>query len=65
MAKKKIKKLYRAKEKDSMIGGVCAGFADYLEVDPTIIRLFWAASILFWGFGFWAYIFGWIIIPRK
>jgi phage shock protein C len=62
---KKIKKLYRASEKDSMIAGVCAGLAEYFSVDPTPIRLVWALSILLGGFGFWAYIIAWIIIPRK
>jgi phage shock protein PspC (stress-responsive transcriptional regulator) len=34
-----------------MIGGVCAGIANYLNVDPAIIRLLFAI-ITFGGFGF-------------
>ncbi len=34
------KKLYRSRD-DKIISGVCAGIADYLKTDPTIIRLLW------------------------
>ena len=33
------KKLYRSKDKK--LCGVCGGFADYFEIDPTLIRLLW------------------------
>ena len=26
---------------DKMIGGVCAGLAEYLDIDPTIVRIVW------------------------
>ena len=35
------KKLYRIPEK-AMIGGICAGLGEYLQADPTIIRLVFA-----------------------
>lgn len=59
-----MKKLYRSR-KDEMIAGVCGGLADYLEVDPTIIRL--AFVILFFAGtgGFWLYIILWIIMPLQ
>ena len=63
---KKIKRLYRAAEKDSMIGGVCAGIADYFEVDPTLIRLAWILmTVLSVGMGVLGYLVCWIVIPRK
>ena len=62
---KKVKRLYRAEKKDSVIGGVCAGIGNYFNIDPVIVRLIWVASILFWGSGLWAYLLAWIIIPRK
>ena len=34
-----IKKLYRSKT-DQMLGGVCAGIAKYVNMDPTVIRLY-------------------------
>ena len=33
-----MKKLYRSNS-DRMIAGVCAGLADYINIDPTIVRL--------------------------
>lgn len=66
MAKKRnVKRLYRASEKNSMIGGVCAGIAEYFEIDPTLVRLLWVLFVFGYGFGILAYLIGWIIIPRK
>ena len=58
------KRLYRSK-KDKVIGGVCGGIAEYLEVDPTLIRLIWIFGILAWGAGILAYLIAWIIIPES
>ena len=52
---------------DSKIAGVCGGIAEYFNVDPTIVRLIWAAlSVIPGGFvgGIVAYLFAWIIIPK-
>jgi len=66
MAKRRVKRLYRASEKDSMVGGVCAGIADYFVVDPTIVRLLWVLLTVFSaGLGILAYLVLWIIMPRK
>jgi phage shock protein C len=64
MAEKNIKKLYRSK-KERMIGGVCGGFAEYLETDPTLIRLAWVAACFLWGLGLLLYLVAWIIVPEK
>lgn len=64
MPETKIKRIYRSK-KDKAIAGVCGGMAEYLNVDTTIIRIFWAASIFVGAFGIFAYIFCWIIIPKN
>lgn len=49
-----------------MIGGVCSGIANYLGVDPAIIRILFAI-ISFGGFGlgFLIYIILWIVLPPK
>ena len=39
------KKLYRSNSK--MIAGICAGIAEYFEVDPTIIRIVYAILTVF------------------
>ena len=62
---KKVKRLYRASEKDSMVGGVCAGIADYFGVDPTLVRIITVALAFASGTGILAYLIAWIIIPRK
>lgn len=57
-----VKKLYRS-ETDQILGGVCAGIAEYLSIDPTIVRLVWVAIALIGGTGVFVYIILWIIIP--
>lgn len=59
-----IRRLYRS-GKDKILGGVCGGIAEYLGVDPVIIRLIWIISVFAWGVGILAYIIAWIIIPRN
>ena len=59
-----VKKLYRS-EREKMLGGVCGGLAEYLEIDVNIIRLLFIATglltVLFPMVIF--YIIAWIIIP--
>lgn len=43
------KRLYRSRT-DRMVGGVCAGIAEYLNVDPTIIRLLFVLLAFVTGF---------------
>ena len=57
-----MRRLYRSK-RDRIIGGVAGGLADYLEVDPTLIRFIWVLAALA-GFGVLAYIVAWLIIPE-
>ena len=47
-----------------MIGGVCAGLADYLGLDPTIVRIVWVLMLFFAGFGILLYLILWIIMPK-
>ena len=46
------------------IGGVCAGFANYLDVDVTLMRLIWLCTAIFTGVGFIVYFVCWIVIPK-
>jgi phage shock protein C len=58
------KKLYRSK-KNRMIAGVCGGLAEYLNVDPVIIRLIAVILLLPGGLpGFLPYIILWVVIPE-
>lgn len=59
-----MKRLYRSK-KDRILGGVCAGLGEHLDIDPTVIRLIWAVvTVLSFGTGIIVYILAWIIIPE-
>jgi phage shock protein PspC (stress-responsive transcriptional regulator) len=60
-----MKRLYRSKTR-RVLGGVCGGIGDYLEIDPTIVRLVWAVLTLFtWGIWLLAYIVAWILVPEE
>ena len=50
--------------KDKKIAGVCGGIAEYLNADPTIIRLAFALLVLGWGSGVLAYIVCALILPE-
>ena len=57
-----MKKLYRSNN-DRMIAGVCSGLADYINIDPTIVRLIFMILFLMGTGGFWIYIILWAIVP--
>jgi phage shock protein C len=57
------KRLFRSKNK--MIGGVCGGIGEYLNIDPVIVRLLWLSSVLLLGAGALAYLICWIVIPLE
>ena len=59
------RQLFRSRE-NKIIAGVCGGVAEYFSVDPTVIRIIWAAiSLSFLPGGILAYIIAAIIIPEK
>lgn len=58
------KRLYRS-ESSRMLCGVCAGIAEYFNLDPTLIRLAWALFCVLGGSGVLAYILAAIIIPPE
>jgi len=49
---------------DRKLCGVCGGFAEYLNVDVTVVRLLWAI-LAFAGCGVVAYIVAAIIMPEE
>jgi phage shock protein PspC (stress-responsive transcriptional regulator) len=50
---------------DRMIAGVCAGFARYLNVDVTILRIVLAVLTVMGGAGVPLYIAAWLLIPEE
>jgi phage shock protein PspC (stress-responsive transcriptional regulator) len=57
------RKLYRSKDK--MLGGVCAGVAEYFGLDTSLVRIGFAFLFLIGSLGFWLYILMWIIVPSE
>lgn len=58
-----MKKLTKSST-DRMLCGVCAGIAEYANLDPTVIRLAWVIFCLAGGSGLIAYILAAIIMPE-
>lgn len=58
------KRLYKIEE-GKKIDGVCGGIAEYLNIDPTIVRLLWVIMCLAYGFGIIIYIAAMFIMPHK
>lgn len=58
------KRLYR-NEQDKIIAGVASGLANYLHVDPAIIRVVFALLAIFGGSGILVYIIFWIVLPSR
>ncbi len=58
------RRLYRSTENRS-IAGVCAGLAEYLDIDPTAVRLATLLAVLLGGVSIWIYIILWIVVPEN
>jgi phage shock protein PspC (stress-responsive transcriptional regulator) len=54
-------RLYRNAD-DKILGGVCSGLANYLGIDPVVMRILFVILI---GALFWVYILLWIIVPSQ
>lgn len=55
--------LYRSAT-DKIIGGVCGGVAEYLGINPVLVRVIWiVATFATWGGGFLAYLMLALFLP--
>lgn len=50
---------------NSIIAGVCSGFARYAGLDPLLVRVIAILLVLFCGVSAWAYIILWLVIPEE
>jgi len=57
------RRIYRDPDR-RVFGGVCAGISAYLDWDPLIMRIIFAALILAGGFGLALYLILWIVLPE-
>lgn len=48
---------------DGLLGGVCAGIADYMDMDVTVVRLLWIVLSYALGVGIITYLIVWVIMP--
>ncbi len=64
MTNQDIKRLYRSRT-NRVLGGVCGGIGNYMNVDPVLIRVAWVVGFFALGLGFLAYLISWIIIPDE
>ncbi len=58
-----MKRLYKIDE-GKILDGVCGGIAEFLNVDPTVVRIIWVL-LSFSGTGILAYIICSILMPRR
>lgn len=49
---------------DRKLAGVCAGVADYFDLDPMLVRVLWLLLVLFAGTGVVAYFVCWFLFPE-
>ena len=56
-------KRFRRNKIDGVVGGVCAGIADYTGIDAIIVRISFLAAVLFLGFPLFIYFLLWILVP--
>jgi phage shock protein PspC (stress-responsive transcriptional regulator) len=56
------KQLFRDQNR-KILGGVCAGLANYFNVDAVWVRLFFALLTAGWGVGLLIYLIMWIVVP--
>lgn len=49
---------------DKIVGGVCAGIARYINVDPLLVRLLFAVMVLVTGDGLLVYGILWMVLPE-
>ena len=58
------KRIYKIRDQKKLCG-VCAGVAEYFDLDPTLVRVLWAAISLGYGVGVIAYIICAVVFPDK
>lgn len=60
-----MKKLFRIKGNEGMLGGVFAGLAEYFEIDVTLLRVFAVAAFFTPIPIVFLYFIMWAVFPKK
>ena len=58
------KKLTRSNS-NIVLTGVAAGLGEYLDIDPTLVRLFFVFLTIFGGHGLLVYFILWLLMPQE
>lgn len=58
------KRIYKS-ERNRVLTGTCGGIGEYLNIDPTIVRLIFVGIVFFNGIGIFAYIVAALLIPNS
>lgn len=58
------KRLYRS-QNERMIAGVCGGIAEYLDIDPTLVRILFVLLFFIGGNGLILYLILMFLMPLK
>ena len=62
LARKRLMRLRTGKK----VAGVCAGFAEYFDLDVTLVRILWLVAIFVpTGVGLFGYLIAWIVMPEE
>ena len=61
-----VKRLYRSR-RERQLAGVCGGIAEYIELDPTVVRVIYLAGTIVTGFfpGILIYFVLALIMPQE
>ncbi len=63
-AMSEARRLYRS-ETSRMVAGVCGGLGEYLNVDPTVVRVVFVLLAILNGAGVLAYLAFWLLVPTQ
>lgn len=58
-----MNRLYRS-TRNRKIAGICGGIGEYLNVDPSLIRIIWLLITFAFGVGILLYLICWIVLPE-
>lgn len=58
------RRLYRSRD-NMVLGGVCGGLAEYMNVDASVVRILAVLLLILGGLTFWIYLIMWIVVPLE
>ncbi len=57
---------YHRSKSDRVLGGVCGGLADYLDLDPLLVRVVWVGvTVATFALGAVVYLLLWLLAPEQ